>query len=55
MSSRAQVVLAREASRFPGTLLGVCLLLLAISVVVLKSASLQPDGSLGPYMNRQLV
>jgi rod shape determining protein RodA len=45
----------RAVERFPATLLGICLALLATSLVVLHSASLTPDGRLLPYVSRQMI
>ena len=47
--------LAREVERFPGTLLAICALLIGISLVVLQSASLTPDGGARPFVVRQLI
>jgi len=47
--------LVRELERFPGTLLGICVVLLALSLVVLRSASLAPDGTTLHYMSKQVV
>ena len=46
---------AREVERFPGTLLAICLLLLAISMMILRSASLTPDGGMMHYAARQMI
>jgi rod shape determining protein RodA len=46
---------AREVGRFPGTLLGICVLLLGISLLILQSASLKPDGGMMHYASRQLI
>lgn len=45
--------LSRELERFPGTLFGVCLALLAVSLVTLHSASLTPDGGSLGYAAKQ--
>ena len=46
---------ARELERFPGTLLAICVLLLGISLMVLRSASLTPDGGMLHYATRQVI
>ncbi|MBX3465763.1 MAG: rod shape-determining protein RodA [Planctomycetes bacterium] len=45
--------LSRELDRFPGTLLGVCLALLGVSLVALHSASLTPTGGSLGYAAKQ--
>lgn len=45
----------RELARYPGTLLALCLALIGISLVMLQSAGLTPDGRLLPYFSRQIV
>ena len=59
MSSRSSRLLSfeflRGLSRFPGTLLAICLLLIGTSLIVLRSASVTPDGQMLSYMNRQAV
>ena len=45
----------RGLARFPGTLLAICLALLAVSLLVLQSASATPGGHFLPYMKRQIV
>ncbi len=45
----------RQLDRFPGTLLGCCLLLLGVSLLVLRSASLTPDGRMLPFVSRQMI
>lgn len=45
----------RQVARFPGTLLVCCLVLLAVSLLILRSASLTPDGRMLPYVTRQLI
>jgi len=45
----------RTLGRYPGTLVGICLLLLAVSLLTLRSASLTPDGRLLPYLQRQVI
>jgi len=47
--------LAKTLDRFPGTLLAICLLLLGVSLLVLRSASLAPDGRMLAYASRQVV
>ncbi len=47
--------LLRQLARFPGTLLGICLLLLGISLLVVRSASLTPIGTFMPFMDKQVV
>lgn len=47
------LALSRELERFPGTLLGVCVALLGVSVVTLHSASLTPDGGSTGYAIKQ--
>ena len=47
--------LLRELTRFPGTLMGICLALLGISLVAVRSASLTPAGTFLPFMDRQLI
>lgn len=45
----------REVSRFPGTLLGICLTLIGISLLVIHSASVRPDGTANPFVLRQVI
>lgn len=47
--------LRRAAARYPASLLGICLTLIAVSFVVLGSASMAPDGHLMGYLQRQVV
>ncbi len=46
--------LGREVDRYPGALLGHCVLLLLVSVLALRSASLTPDGGSLHFAERQL-
>ncbi|RMG17944.1 MAG: hypothetical protein D6731_03140, partial [Planctomycetota bacterium] len=57
MSLRVPVpfVLLRELARYPFGLLALCLALLGVSLVVLRSAALAPDGDLLPFFQRQIV
>lgn len=47
------LALSRELDRFPGTLFGVCLALLGVSLLALHSASLTPDGASLGYAAKQ--
>ena len=45
----------RELERFPFALLGWCGVLLGLSLVLLSSAALTPDGRMLPYLSRQMI
>jgi rod shape determining protein RodA len=47
--------LSRTLGRYPGTLLGICVLLLGMSLLIMRSAGLTPDGRLLPYFTRQAI
>jgi len=47
--------LRRAMGRYPTSLLGICLTLIGVSLLVLGSASLAPDGHLMGYMKRQVI
>ncbi|MGE0711282.1 MAG: rod shape-determining protein RodA [Planctomycetota bacterium] len=55
MSGLLPFQLSRTLRRYPVSLLGLCLLLLTVSFVVLRSASMTPDGRLLPYLSRQAL
>ena len=53
MSRLVSFRVMRALARFPATLIATCLLLLAVSFLILSSASLTPDGRMLGYVQRQ--